>query len=249
MATECARIIANLKAALRARAITYAELGRRVGLSEASIKRILSRGALSVQRLERICDAIGIGIADVVQHGRGTVTDTPRTLTLEQETRLAAEPHLLSCFHLLASGRTSAEIAAETRTSARKVQQWLVQLKQLGLTTQTPGMRGRPSAVAGVKWRPNGPVRRMYDREVRAEFLQSLFVSEGEALHFRFAELSDASCRVLTRKLDRLAAEFADLADLDRSLPAARKRNTGFLLAMRPWVSTRFRKLTQARQV
>lgn len=78
---------------------------------------------------------------------------------------------------------------------------------------------------------------------MRGEFLQSLFGAEREALHFRAAELSAASCRILQRKLDRLVAEFRDLADLDSALPSAAKRNVGFLLAMRPWVFSRFVKI------
>jgi hypothetical protein len=80
----------------------------------------------------------------------------------------------------------------------------------------------------------------MYEQQVRAEFLHSLFGADREALHFRSAELSAASCRVLQRKLERLAAEFRDLADLDSGLPSNKKRNVGCLLAMRPWVFSRF---------
>jgi hypothetical protein len=113
-------------------------------------------------------------------------------------------------------------------------------LKALGLVAQSSRLGGRATAAVAVKWRPDGPVRRMYEQEVRKEFLHSLFGAEREALHFRSAELSPASIRVLQRKLDRLAAEFRDLADLDSALPSAGKRNVGCLLAMRPWVFSRF---------
>jgi hypothetical protein len=113
----------------------------------------------------------------------------------------------------------------------------------LGLITHLRGKQARTIATVAVKWRADGPVRRMYEREVRTEFLQSLFGTEHDSLHFRFAELSAASCRVLQRKLDRLAAEFRDLADLDSGLPAKEKRNVGCLLAMRPWVFSRFRNV------
>jgi len=48
---ETNRIIMALKRGLRARGITYAMLARRIGLSEPSVKRILSRGSLSLPRL------------------------------------------------------------------------------------------------------------------------------------------------------------------------------------------------------
>ena len=62
-------------------------------------------------------------------------------------------------------------------------------------------------------------------------------------MHFRSAELSDASCRVLLRKLERLATEFRDLAELDRSLPARDKRSMAMVLAARPWVFSMFEGL------
>src|SRR5690606_32713957 len=121
------------------------------------------------------------------------------------------------------------------------VRAWLEQLKGLGLVTPAAGRKHAVAAVA-VKWRPDGPVRKLYEREVRADFLQALLRAERETLDFRFAARPEASYRILQRKLDRLAAEFRDLADLDRTLPSTAKRNVGCLLAMRPWVYSRFGK-------
>jgi transcriptional regulator with XRE-family HTH domain len=240
MAAESARIVANLKAALRARSVTYAALAKRIGLSEASVKRVLSRGTLSLRRLEQICEAIGTSVVEVVQLPRGTAAELAETLTLEQEKSLATDPRLFACYHLVANGRSNREIEAEMKAGPRAVQQWLGRLKALGLVARSSKLRARVTAAVAVKWRPDGPVRRMYEQEVRKEFLHSLFGTEREALHFRSAELSPASCRVLQRKLDRLAAEFRELADLDSALPSNGKRNVGCLLAMRPWVFSRF---------
>jgi len=235
-----AKIIASLKAALKTRGMTYAALARRIGLSEASVKRVLSRGTLSLRRLEQICDAMDIGMADILQPAHGSGSDRRETLTLEQEKALASDARLFACYHLTANGRSDREIEIEMRASQRSVRQWLARLRELGLVAHKAGRRVRTMAAVALKWRPDGPVWRMHEREVRAEFLQSLFGAEREALHFRSAELSAASCRVLQRKLERLAADFRDLADLDGQLPSREKRNVGCLLAMRPWVFSRF---------
>jgi transcriptional regulator with XRE-family HTH domain len=241
VAGESARIVSNVKAALRARGVTYAELALRIGLSEASVKRVLSRGTLSLKRLEQICESIGTSVPEVVQLQRESALEREEMLTLEQEKALAADPKLFACYHLVANGRNNREIETDLQASPRGVQQWLARLKALDLVVQATGIRSRAKATVAVKWRTNGPVARMYEREVRGEFLQSLLDAGRGALHFRSAELSEASCRILQRKLDRLVAEFRDLADLDGALPSAEKRNIGFLLAMRPWVSSMFR--------
>jgi transcriptional regulator with XRE-family HTH domain len=230
-----------VKAALRARGVTYAELAKRIGLSEASVKRVLSRGTLSLHRLEQICDAIGTNVPEMAQLTRAT--ERTETLTLEQEKALAADPRLLACYHLIANGRSHREIERELHLSQRALPQWLARLKALRLVTLSSKTRAQVTAAVVVQWRADGPVRRLYEQEVRVEFLHSLFGAEREALHFRTAELSAASCRILQRKLDRLALEFSDLADLDSSLPSAEKRNFGCLLAMRPWVFSGFARI------
>lgn len=63
-------------------------------------------------------------------------------------------------------------------------------------------------------------------------------ISSGECalLRFEVRELSEASIQVIRRKLERVVHEVAELAELDASLPSARKRSVGIAAAMRPWV-------------
>ena len=60
-------IHAALKRLLKARGRTYAEAAGVLELSEASVKRLFASGDLSLERLERLCDWIGVDIADVVE--------------------------------------------------------------------------------------------------------------------------------------------------------------------------------------
>jgi hypothetical protein len=73
--------------------------------------------------------------------------------------------------------------------------------------------------------------------------MAAAFSRSGEALHFPSAELSDASCKVLLRKLERMAGEFRDLAELDRALPPRDKRSMAAMLTVRPWVFSMFKSL------
>lgn len=120
---------------------------------------------------------------------------------------------------------------------------WLVKLDALRLVELRTKLRARARAGSSIIWRRDGPVRRLYERQVRQEFLQSSFALPNEALHFRSAELSEASCRVLLRKLERLTHEFRDLAELDRTLPVRERRSVAVLLAVRPWVFCMFEGL------
>jgi hypothetical protein len=94
-----------------------------------------------------------------------------------------------------------------------------------------------------VTWRVDGPVHRVYEQQVKSEFLKSEFQGNDEVLHFRSAELSEASTRILIRKLEQLARDFAELATLDVSLSASEKKNVALLAAFRPWVFSMFQGL------
>ena len=244
-AGEAAQIMTSLKRIMKLRAITYAELGRRVRLSEASIKRIFSRATLSLARLEEICQALEISIQEVTRLSGEQTADAPELLTFEQESALAADPNLLACYYLLANGHTGREICARLSADEKLVRRWMVRLQSLRLVEMRSKLRARARTTTSIVWRKDGPVRRLYERRVREEFLQSSFSTSNEALHFRSAELSEASRRVLLRKMERLAAEFRDLAELDRSLPGREKRSMAVLLAARPWVFSMFESLQQ----
>jgi DNA-binding Xre family transcriptional regulator len=244
MATgEAARIVLALKRLMKSRAKTYKQLAQQIDLSEVSVKRIFSRSSLSLARLEQICHALDVSIQEVAGISKEQPTDTSELLTIEQEGELAADPNLLACYYLVANGRAGPEIALELGADERQVRRWLVKLHSLKLVELRSKFRARARTTSSISWLRDGPVRRLYESQVRQEFLQSTFAAPNEALHFRSAELSEESCRVLLRKLERLAAEFRDLAELDRTLPARDKRSVGFLLAGRPWVFSMFESL------
>jgi DNA-binding Xre family transcriptional regulator len=238
-----ARIMTSLKAIMKSRQITYRDLGRQIRLSEASVKRIFSRSTLTLARLDEICKALEVSMSEVVRLAGEQSADTPELLTLEQESALAADPKLLTCFYLLANGRTGRDVSAQLGVDEQAVRRLMVRLDTLRLIELRSKLRARTRAASVLAWRPDGPLRRLYENQIRQEFLQATFSRPGEALHFLTAELSDASCKVLLRKLERMAGEFRDLAELDRTVPPKDKRSVAALLAVRPWVFSMFKSL------
>jgi DNA-binding Xre family transcriptional regulator len=240
-----ARIMTSLKAIMKSRQITYRDLARHIGLSEASVKRIFSRGTLTLARLDEICQALEVSLSEVVRLSSQQSADTPEPLTLEQENALAADPNLLACFYLLANGRNGRDVSAQLGVDERAVRRWMVRLDALRLIELRSKLRARTRAASVIAWRPDGPLRGLYENQVRQEFLQAAFSRSGEALHFLSAELSEASCKILLRKLERIAGEFRDLADLDRAVPPRDKRSMAAMLAVRPWVFSMFKSLRE----
>jgi transcriptional regulator with XRE-family HTH domain len=237
---ETNRIIMALKRGLRARGITYAMLAKRIGLSEPSVKRILSRGSLSLPRLERICEAAGLSMEELVRPVAASPAESSSTLSAAQESALAADPQLLACFYLLTNGHSPRDVASELHADEKLLRRWLVKLDNLNLVELRARLGARLRVHVPISWREDGPIRRTYEQQVRDEFMRSSFLAADETLQFRSAELSDASRILLQRKLGRLSADFNELAELDRHLPRREKRSVALMLACRPWVFSMF---------
>ena len=240
-------MLAALKRCLKAQGMTYRALSKAINLSESSVKRLFADGSFTLARLERVCSALDMTVADLSRMaGSAAVTRAQAdTLSLEQERTLARNPSLLAAFYLLLNGHSIAETRQRLKVSSRAMRELLSELSSARLVETGAKHTLRFHARLPIAWRPDGPVRRLYERQVRAEFLQGAFTGANEALTFHSAELSVASVRVLMRKIDRLAADFADLAALDVRVPAREKSSIALLLACRPWVFSMFSAYTR----
>jgi DNA-binding Xre family transcriptional regulator len=238
--SESAQIIEALKRSLKTRGLTYRDLAAKVGLSEASIKRVFSEETFTLQRLEAICAAIGMSMSELVKITADSREPRAQFLSLEQEQLLASSTRLLACFYLLLNGRSSQEIAARLALSERELRELYVKLDAARLIELLPRLKTRLRVGPVISWRSDGPVHRVYEKQVKAEFLQSEFQAAQEALHFRSAELSEASAKILLRKSEQLAKDFAELAALDVAVPTSEKHNVALLVAFRPWIFSMF---------
>jgi hypothetical protein len=217
-----------------------------VGLSEASVKRVFASKSFTLQRLESICAAVGISVTELVLSA-GTAQDvSSHSLTLEQEELLASDRRLLACFYLVLNNHGSPEILKKLQLSDRELRALYVKLDAAKLIDLQPGLKARLRTGPVISWRADGPVYAAYEKMVKTELLQSEFQGELEAIHFRSAELSEASAKILMRKLEQLSREFAEFAALDVALPAGEKRSVALLMAFRPWVFSMFKGLSPA---
>lgn len=237
---ETQRLLDTLKRCLRTRGMTYRALGRALGLSESSVKRLFADESFSLVRLERVCRVLDMSMADLVRMASGPAEAQTSMLTLDQERVLASSAPLLACFYLLLNGRKVDDAARRLGASPKVMRAMLERLASAGLLEIDRRNAVRLHARLPIAWRPEGPVRKLYERQVRAEFLQGPFTRSNESLSFHSAELSPASVRILQRKIERLAADFADLAALDVHVPTREKSSIALLLACRPWVFSMF---------
>lgn len=232
---ERERLLAALKQLLKERGWRYADLAAAVGVSEPTIKRILSTGRMDLDRLERICEVLEIDFFELARAASGT-RQSRRLLSLRQEQALADAPRLMMVFHMLCQGWRSEAIATDYGMAHAELVQLLARLDRVGLIELLPGDRTRLRVARDFSWRDDGPVRARYLAAASQEFMQDAFDAPQALLALEVRELGDASIATLRRKLERLVVEFREAADVDVSLPHERRRSVGMLVAMRPWV-------------
>jgi transcriptional regulator with XRE-family HTH domain len=232
--TGARQLVDTLKRLVRARGLTYAELAKRVGLSEASVKRLFSRGSFTLARLLQFCEALDIDFFELARLARGRGEET-REMSLAQETALAADARLLALFYLAFNGWGFDDIVARFEISAPQCTALLVKLDRLGLVELMPGNRIRLKATPATRLRADGPIRRLHGKRVVGDFLAPQFDRVGGYFAFEFRELSRASVEVLRRKLERVTVEFHELAELDSHLRASARETIGLAVGIRPW--------------
>jgi transcriptional regulator with XRE-family HTH domain len=227
--------VETLKRCLKARGITYRDVAIALDLSEASIKRLFSERSFSIQRLEQICSLVDLSFSDLARLNDLKYQERQTTLSASQETALADDAILLSYFYLLLKGWKIGRIAQRFTLDEPRQIRLLAKLDRLGLIELQPGNRVRLLTARRIQWRRDGPVRRLYEREVKQVFLHDKFSESTAHFGFESAELAPESARLILRRLTRVSREFDELAELDVNLEPTEKRGYGLMVALRPW--------------
>jgi transcriptional regulator with XRE-family HTH domain len=236
-------LVRGVKAQLRARGMTYRELARRLGLSEPTIKRDLARGNFSLERLDRICQVLGIGVEELLAGAeRSPLTE----LTEQQEHALVSHPRLLLVTYLAINDWKFAEIVATFRLEAGELIDVLLKLDRLRILEFRPPTRIRKLTARNFSWRKDGPVQGYFLERVVPEFFDARFEAPGDEMRFVGGTLSAASMLRMQATLRRAAAEFEQLAHQDSRLPLTERDGCSAILAVRRWEFSEFARLRRA---
>ena len=228
-------LVEALKKLLKSRGMTYRELAARLGLSEPSVKRVFSEETFTLQRLEQVCAVLEIDFFELAKLARGA-TAVVDEMTVEQEKALAADPRLLGVFYLLFNDWQPDDVHARYRLTRAEVLKLVLRLAKLGLVDLLPKDKVKLRVPKSLRLRRDGPVRARHGPAIVASFVDGDFEKAGGLFRFEVRELSPASVALLMRRLDRLAAEFNEMAELDSYLPSGQRKTIGMALGIRPYV-------------
>jgi len=238
--TGTAKLVQGVKARLRAQGMTYRELARKLALSEPTIKRDLARGNFTLERLDRMCEVLGVGVEDLLS----SPDTTPLTeLTEQQEHALVSSPKLLLVTYLIVNDWKFADIIATFRLDANELIDVLLRLDRLKILDFRPPTRVRKLTARNFSWRKDGPVQGYFLQRVIPEFFNARFEALGDEMRFFGGTLSQSSVLRLQSSLRSVAAEFEHLAHRDSRLPLDERDGCSAILAFRRWEFSEFAKL------
>jgi len=232
-------VIDALKRELKARGLTYAQIARKISMSEASVKRMFSERNFTLARLDEILVAAGIEFGDLTrQFGREEHLLT--RLTEEQEREIVAEPKLFLVAVAVLNLMSFADITAEYTLPGAEVIGMLARLDRIGIIELLPNNRIRLKIARTFAWIPNGPIQQTFKNHAQ-DFFDSAFATAGETMLLLNGRLSRTAQLALVDKLKRVAREFSAQHIDDATLPLAERPPISLLLACRPWTPSLWR--------
>ncbi len=237
--TETERLIAMLKSLLKKRGFTYRLIGKELGLSEQTVKRMFSKEVFTLGRLVRLASLLGMSLAELTDQA-SHATPSIRSLTVAQEKDLVAEPTLLLVAVCVLNNWLPAEITGNYKLTKAECVKHLLKLDRLSLITLLPGDRVRLNVARDFEWLPNGPIQHFFRKKEKDDFLTSNFAEPGENLYFIFGLLTPPAKLRLQVQLKKLRDEFAELHRESMSAPFDQRSSACLMVAQRKWEPKRF---------
>lgn len=231
-----------LKRELKACGVTYAQVARKLGLSEASVKRMFSRRSFTLKRLDQVCELANTEFSDLA---RALNQDEKliSQLTHAQEKEIVSNRKLFLVAVCALNHVTLEQILAIYELTKAECIQLLAQLDRLGFIQLQPNNRIRLLVARNFSWLTDGPIQRFFKEQAHNEYFRSHFDRPDEYMIVVNSMLSRASSAAIVAKLKRLARECSELHGEDVRLPLGERSAMSLLLAVRHWELQAFAEL------
>jgi Cro/C1-type HTH DNA-binding domain len=238
--TTRAVIVSELKRALREGGYTYAAVAEHLDLSVASVKRLFSTENFTLQRVDQICDLLGLELPVILERAQDHRAPTNQ-LSASQEREIVSDPGLFLIAWLTLSRTPFEEIVKTYKFSAIEVQRYLIKLDRLKIIELQPGNRARLLVSRRFSWRRGGPVQRFIHQKLLREFFADHFVGERQEFFFHGEAISEQGLAKLKRALQHAVRECMEITERDRGVKD--QFGVAFVVAMRPWEYSGFVQL------
>jgi transcriptional regulator with XRE-family HTH domain len=235
-------LIHVLKAELRRAGITYAQLAKRLGMAESSIKRIFAKGDMPLSRIDEVLAVLKMDFSELARQVAQAAPQRSE-LTLAQERAVVANPKLLLAAICTLSQWTLEQMVDTYNLSKPQAVACLLALDKLGFIELRANNRYRLKIDKTFRWRPHGPVMSYFREHAMGDYFSGGFDDEGELLMLVHGQIAPAHAALFNERLQRLAQDFAQQHLADQRLAASEKRAFTLVIGMRSWLFAAFRTL------
>ncbi len=239
-----ADLVLILKRELKAARMTYADLAQSLGMAESSVKRMLSKGEMSLARIDAICRALKLDFGEVarmVSDARPMLSE----LSEAQEKAVVSDKKLLLAAICVLSQWTLPQILSTYQLTEVEGIKYLTQLDRIGIIELRPLNRYTLKLAKAFRWRPHGPVMRFFREHALTDYFAGGFDGPGEAMLLVHGSVACSVAPLFMERLQRVAHDFAQQHLADQKLAAKDRDGYTVLLAMRRW---EFEAFTQLRR-
>ena len=236
-------IHAALKRIMRSSGRNYAQAARVLKLSEASVKRLLSRSELSLERLELLCDWLGCrnrgrrcsraprkrrwSRSSIPARRRNCCSDSALLLTAFLTLNRWSEAEILEIFKFRKPELDAEAAAARAPRPDR---------------AHAVGPHKDPRR-AQFRLAQGRTIQKYFATRVLPEFLATRFEAPGEQMHFVGGMLSRPRCTRCTNSWRGSRASSTTLVKQDLHLPIRERYGVSLFMGLRPWEFSEFTRL------
>jgi len=228
------QFLSALKRALKNKQWNYKQVADALNVSESSVKRLLSNKKISLDRIEKICDATGISFADVCKLAEWQDEDPYLILSFEQEKILSENPRLLHYFTLLTEGYKPQKIEKDFQITTVESKKFLFTLDKCNLIELHPKEKVKLIKNGLFRFRREGPVGKVVFQQLKEGYLYSDFKANDEFIRFGMRRFSAAALGKLKSKIEKIYVELEEEANYEMQIEGNEKEY-GILFAFRPW--------------
>jgi DNA-binding Xre family transcriptional regulator len=183
-------VINTIKRVLKNRRITYKQLAPQIGITEAGVKKMFLSGDITLSRLIKICDILGLNMEEVLE------ASTKRPISVlefnsHQQEFFSKNPRYLYYFlRLLFERRDPNEMGQRYGLTERSVFKYLKKLDDLGLIRLHEGNRVEflHSAPIAIDW--ENPFFKRLKIDLSKGFLEKLYHSQVASSDMTLAQFA-----------------------------------------------------------
>lgn len=232
-------LLQALKQLLKSQNITYRQVAAHLGLSEASVKRMFATEQLTLERIDAICELLGIEIADLLQKMQ-QMSKRISQLTYQQEKTIVSDRKLCLITICVVNRWSLADILSYYNLTEHECIRYLAELDKLKFIELLPKNKIKLLISPGFTWIPNGPIQQFFQTYILNDFIRSDFQNENEEMICQFGMMTTESLLLLRKKLRHVAQEFLTLSEQDAGESIHKRFGSACVLMTRPWAPAMF---------